>query len=164
MEEKYYSRHQLRSVNKGRGLNMITEIDPCKEPAWNEFIGSHPFGLIYHLSGWKQLIENSFHHMKGHYFAIKNGDSEIKAALPVFEVRSWILGDRLVSIPFATLCDPLVSNQKQFMDLFGAVKGLSKELQSSYIEIRTLNSSELISGASPGKNYSCAIFCASTGT
>lgn len=134
---------------------MITKIDPCKDPGWDEFVQSHPLGLIYHLSGWKRLIENSFHHMKGHYFVI-NGDKQIKAALPVFEVRSWLLGNRLVSIPFATLCDPLVADRKEFEDLFGAVKSLSEELNSSYVEIRAMNSSSLISGATPGKKpYLC---------
>lgn len=134
---------------------MITKIDPFEEPRWDKFVEGHPFGLIYHLSGWKRLIENSFKHMKGHYFVI-NGDNEIKAALPVFEVRSWLIGDRLVSIPFATLCDPLVSDKNEFTDLFGAVKALSKELRSSYVEIRTLNSAGLISGESLGKkSYLC---------
>jgi len=134
---------------------MITKIDPCKEPGWDGFVQDHPLGLIYHLSGWKRLIESSFHHMKGHYFVI-NGDKQIKAALPAFEVRSWILGNRLVSIPFATLCDPLVSDRNEFSELFGAVKGLSKELSTSYVEIRTMSSSGLISDATPGrKPYLC---------
>lgn len=123
--------------------DKVIEIDPCREPAWNLFIERHPFGLMYHLAEWKNLIENCFGHMKGHYFVLKETE-EIKAALPVFEVKSWIFGDRLVSIPYATLCDPLVSGRNEYELLLGAVKDLSRNLKSTYIEIRALNSSGFI--------------------
>lgn len=130
--------------------NKVIAIDPCEEPAWDEFIGRHPFGLIYHLSGWKSLIESSFGHMKGHYFVLKDSE-KIKAALPVFEVKSWIFGNRLVSIPFATICDPLVSNHNEYGLLWGAVKDLRQDLKSCYIELRALNATRFID-QSPGRN------------
>ncbi len=130
--------------------NKLIEIDPCREPAWNGFIERHPFGLIYHLSEWKRLIESCFGHMRGHYFVL-NGNGEFTAALPVYEVKSWILGNRLVSIPYATICDPLVSNRSEFETLLGAAKKLSRQLDSKYIEVRVLNSTGLL-GQSPEKN------------
>lgn len=136
------------------GENKLIEIDPCEEPAWNEFIDRHPFGLIYHLSEWKRLIENCFGHMKGHYFVL-TGSDEIKAALPVYEVRSWLLGNRLVSIPFATICDPLVSSRNEFEDLFGAVKNLFRGLDSRYIEVRALYSTEFLDQSLRKSSFKC---------
>lgn len=134
--------------------DKVIEIDPCREPAWNLFIERHPFGLMYHLAEWKNLIENCFGHMKGHYFVLKETE-EIKAALPVFEVKSWIFGDRLVSIPYATLCDPLVSGRNEYELLLGAVKDLSRNLKSTYIEIRALNSSGFIDQQKAGSSFKC---------
>jgi hypothetical protein len=134
--------------------NKLIEIDPCREPAWNEFIERHPFGLIYHLAEWKRLIENCFGHMKGHYFVLNGGDG-IKAALPVYEVKSWIFGNRLVSIPFATICDPLVSSRNEYEILFGAVKDLFRDLNASYIEIRALNSTGFINQSRGSSSFKC---------
>jgi hypothetical protein len=81
-----------------------------------------------------------------------NETDRIKAALPVYEVKSWIFGNRLVSIPFATICDPLVSSRTEFEFLLAAARNLSRELNSRYIEVRALNSTALL-GHSPGKSF-----------
>lgn len=119
-------------------------IDPVNDPRWDLFVLNHPFGYICHLSGWKQILEESFPHMKGHYLAIvDSSDNNIRAALPVFEVRSLFAGNRLVSIPFATICDPLVSSDKDITKLLDAVIDLSNNLGTSRIEIRATASTHL---------------------
>lgn len=125
--------------------DIITTIDPIKDKRWDKFVEDHPFGWLYHLSGWKQIIEKSFSHIIGHYLVLidKNNDF-IKAGLPIYEVKSWITGNRLVSIPFATFCDPLISNRDEMRNIFEAVLNLSKEIGASHIEINTHESSPLI--------------------
>ena len=121
----------------------LSIIDPLKDERWDNFVKQHPFGWLCHLSGWKQVLESSFKHIKGHYLVLLNG-CEIKAALPLFEVRSWLTGNRLVSIPFATLCDPLISTTEDMTKLFQGAVNLSKQLGISSIEIKTLSSYPLI--------------------
>jgi hypothetical protein len=71
-------------------------------------------------------------------------NNQIQAGLPVFEVESWLTGKRLVSIPFATLCDPLISSSEEMRILFDSALNLSNKFGGSYIEIRTLSSPPLI--------------------
>ncbi len=123
----------------------VTLIDPITDPRWDAFVENHPYGWICHLSGWKQVLEKSFPHMKGHYLALMDETSnQIKAGMPVFEVKSWLTGKRLVSIPFATLCDPLVSTSDDLLKLLEAAKNLSNDLKTSYIEIRAMNSNSFM--------------------
>jgi CelD/BcsL family acetyltransferase involved in cellulose biosynthesis len=130
----------------------IALIDPLQDPRWDRFVENHPFGWICHLSGWKQVLETTFNHMQGYYFALLDDAGErIEAGLPVFHVRSRILGDRLVSIPFATLSDPLISTAEQFADLFSAVNDLSATLKAGFIEIRTLHAASLLRDGRLGK-------------
>lgn len=132
--------------------NNIQLIDPCKDPRWDNFVEKHPFGWICHLSNWKQALENSFRHMKGYYFAIvDDAGKEIRAALPVYTVKSWLTGNRLVSIPFASLCDPLISENEDLTCLLQSAINLSKEIKSSFIEIRTLSSPSMIKNNQLGK-------------
>jgi len=135
-------------------MSVVMLIDPLKDARWDKFVQEHAFGWIVHLSGWKKVIEQTFPHMKGYYFALIDKDTNaIKAGLPVYEIRSWLTGNRLVSIPFATLCDPLVSNVQQSEMLIAEAIRLMDQLKSSYIEIKTLNVSFLEDHESLSSNH-----------
>jgi len=121
----------------------VTEIDPVIDPRWDAFVENHPFGWLSHLSGWKRALETSFNHLRGHYIALIRGGA-IDAALPIYEVKSRITGRRLVSIPFATLSDPLVGTCEDGAALFQAALDLAKELGADAVEVRTLLSGDLI--------------------
>lgn len=120
-------------------------IDPGNDRRWDEFVTHHPFGWICHLSGWKQVLERSFKHIKGHYLIVLDEKgTHIRSALPLFEVRSWLTGNRLVSVPFATLCDPLISSSEDFEPLMDEALELAGALKISRIQIRMLAADGLI--------------------
>jgi CelD/BcsL family acetyltransferase involved in cellulose biosynthesis len=126
-------------------MSKIELLDPTRDERWDDFVVSHPFGWLCHLSGWKRVLEDSFRHMKGHYFAILDDSGEsIQAALPVYQVNSWLTGRRLVSVPFATLSDPLVRDSEELETLLSAAVRLYESSNSSYIEIRALNATQLL--------------------
>lgn len=125
---------------KSRGPSRryaVVSIDPLTDTRWDTFVENHPYGWICHLSGWKRVLENTFPHMKAHYLALEDSKGEIKAALPLYEVRSRITGNRLVSIPFATLSDPLVSDSDQLDRLLGVAETILRDMKGGYLEIRT---------------------------
>lgn len=132
-----------RSFKSG---SLVTEfIDPSNDDRWDEFVEQHPFGWLSHLSSWKNVVEGSFDHMKGYYPALVDaGNGQIKAALPVFEVDSWLTGRKMVSIPWATLSDPLVLCKEEFDLLAGEVKKLSEQRGAKHVEVRTLHTAPLI--------------------
>ena len=135
-------------------MKAIQIIDPIKDIRWDHFVSKHPLGWICHLSGWKRVLENSFPHMKGYYIALRAESEEgFQAGLPIFHVRSRILGNRLVAAPFATLFDPLVSSARQFRPLLEAVRGLAAELKTGSIEIRALAAGRLMEGCGLAASY-----------
>jgi hypothetical protein len=116
-------------------------IDPERDEKWDTFVDSHPHGWITHLSGWKQVMGKSFKQLKGYYLALPNDDKKsYRAALPLFEVNSWLTGNKLVSTPFATLSDPLVTDGTDLDKLIKAAQLLKIHLKSKYIEIRAFHS------------------------
>lgn len=126
-------------------MGNIKLIDPIEDSRWDQFVENHPFGWIHHLSAWKECLEKSFKHIKGFYLTrLDDSGKNIKAGLPVFHVKSWLIRKRLVSIPFATLCDPLITTNNDMAILFEAALNLSKKQKSSYIQIRTNLSASLI--------------------
>ncbi|MEI8139866.1 MAG: GNAT family N-acetyltransferase [bacterium] len=132
---------------------QVTLIVPETDPRWDRFVESHPLGMVYHLSGWKRVMEASFPHMKGHYLTLLDGTSDnIRAAMPLFEVRSWLTGKRLVSIPFASGCDPLISTSDDFAILFDSSLSLSRKLGISRVEIRTYRALPLVQDGRLGRS------------
>ncbi|MCK6620526.1 MAG: GNAT family N-acetyltransferase [Calditrichaceae bacterium] len=115
----------------------IVFIDPEKDERWDQFVENHEMGLIYHLSGWKKVIEKTFPHIRGIFLAVVE-NNEIKAALPIYEVKSWLTGHRFVSVPFAQFCDPLVSSA---IDLKLILQKIQDEHKAESLEIKTMNSS-----------------------
>lgn len=105
-------------------------------PEWDVFVEKHPLGLIYHLSSWKRIIEKAFGHIGGHILAIENESGNIIAGIPIYTVKSWLTGNRLVSIPFATICDPLVSSPSDMEILLTALVDFQKEIGAHHIEVR----------------------------
>lgn len=86
-------------------------LSDAELPEWDAWVDRHPLSVVYHGSAWKRVLETAFPHMRGRVAALKDAQTgSILGGLPVYEVRSWILGTRRVSIPFASICDPLVSN------------------------------------------------------
>ena len=113
------------------------EVGRLDEPSWDRFVEAHPLGWVCHLSDWQRVLQESFPHITGHLLVIRDSTS-IRAGIPVYQVNSWLSGNRLVSIPFATLCQPLVSGPEDKDQLLDAVLEFSRAGGSRYVEIRTM--------------------------
>jgi hypothetical protein len=104
---------------------------------WDAFATRHPLGLVYHLSAWQRVIESAFGHIRGRFLVVRDASGQIQAGLPVYTVSSWLLGNRTVSVPFATMCDPLISTKEEFDLLWPAIEETYERHRSRRIEIRT---------------------------
>ena len=124
-------------------------LTPADFADWDAFASRHPFGLVYHLSAWKEALEKSFSHIKGNFLVLRDvGSGEIAAGIPVYTVRSWLLGNRIVSIPYASIFDPLISSNDQFRLLLLELFALQRKTGSGFIELRTLKTAPLITAPS----------------
>lgn len=104
---------------------------------WDAFVASNERGTLYHQSKWQRVVEGAFPHIRGHFLAVVKSDSDaIIAGMPLYEVRSWILGNRLVSSPYSNWCDPLVSSDEQLELLLAEARKLGDSLGVKRIEIK----------------------------
>lgn len=118
-------------------MGTVHWLSPEEQGDWDAFVIRHPLGLVYHLSGWQRVLETAFGHIRGRFLALKDESGRIQAGLPVYTVKSWLLKDRTVSVPFATMCDPLIASKEQFDQLWPAIEDTSGKERSRRIEIRT---------------------------
>lgn len=136
-------------------MGSVSILFQAQEHEWDDFVRSHSHGLIGHLSGWKEVLNRSFSHIKGRFLVLRDPtNGVIRAGVPVYFVSSPLTGRRLVSIPFATLSDPLVSSRVDMELLLKAARNLAADVKASRIEIRTLASAHLI-GSSDYRRVDC---------
>ncbi len=118
-------------------INTIQWLSPDEQGEWDAFVSAHPLGLVYHLSAWQRVLESAFGHIRGRVLVLRDADGQIRAGLPIYQVKSWLLKNRTVSVPFATMCDPLVSTREEFDLLWPAIEEAAGRNNSQRIEIRT---------------------------
>jgi serine/alanine adding enzyme len=116
--------------------NRVVLLDANQLGRWDEFVEKHPLGSIYHTSSWRQVVECTYS-LKPFYFTLRDENGEIRAGLPLFEIRSFMSRNRLSTLPCAQSCDPLVSSEEQYLELKKAALGFAGERNLNSWELKT---------------------------
>lgn len=93
------------------------------------------FISAFHSDGWRQALQATY----GYSFVDARWEAGEKA-VAFGGVKSWLTGRRLVSLPFADHCEPLVSGCEGAMALAEWIRREYVRGKWSYIEIRPLDS------------------------
>ena len=76
----------------------ITTLQDADTSQWDQYVLASEMASIYHLSGWRDIIERTFGH-RTHYLMAMEGH-DILGILPLVIMKSFLFGKFLVSIPF----------------------------------------------------------------
>jgi len=114
---------------------QVKIIDPSKDKRWDDFVGSHPQGTVFHLSNWARVLQKTYGYIP-YYVILENSDKKIKAGCPFFLIKSWLTGNRLVCLPFTDACSPLASSDEDIESLFSTTIEKAKKEEADYIEVR----------------------------
>jgi hypothetical protein len=126
-------------------ITVVDWLRAAHESEWDAFASQHPSGQIYHLSSWKRVLESAFPQIRGRFLVARDGETgHIQGGMPVYTVKSWLLGNRIVSVPFATMCDPLISSAEEFGLFLPELQGLQQKTKSRRVEIRTRKAADFL--------------------
>jgi len=136
----------------------INKIQSTDAPAWDNYAYNHPRATLYHLSGWKNIIEKTYSH-KAYYLMAVNS-SKLKAQsskqtgsklsamsyelngysvvgiLPLVHLKHFLFGNSLISIPFFDLGGILADDEHTEKALLSEAINLAQELEINSIELR----------------------------
>lgn len=122
----------------------ILTIEQAESKGWDNMVADHPMGSVYQHTAFGKVIASTFGHVKPYYIALVDKNDRYVGGLVLFLVKSWLTGNRLVSIPWACYGDPMTSSVGEFEILFIEVLELSQRVKASYVEIKARNSTGLL--------------------
>jgi len=106
---------------------------------WDEFVMSCPKATFFHRAGWKEVIERAFGHST--HFLIAEAGGVVEGVLPLAEVRSFLFGHSLSSLPFCVYGGVVASTDRARKALDDAAVALAERLQVDHLEYRTIEAS-----------------------
>lgn len=109
-------------------------INPVAYPHWDEIVRSHPACSIFHTAAWARVLHESYGYQP-RYFAATAG-KELRALLPVMEIKSVFTGRRGVCLPFSDYGDPILAPDMNVEEALRIVQPLAQKSAWSFFELR----------------------------
>jgi len=126
-------------------MNMYF-TNPLTDPRWDDLVSRHDLASAFHQHGWLEALSRTYGYQPLVLTTAPAG-KPMRDGLVFCRVSSWITGTRIVSLPFADHCDPLIDNKMELAEFLHRLQAERKSQQWRYIEIRPLSQ---ILGGQPG--------------
>ena len=101
------------------------------------FVRGHAKASVFHTTGWAEALQRTYAFDPIVYTTSAAGAALTNGVL-LFRVSSWLTGRRLVSVPFADHCEPLVEASDDRAAI-GATLSAAAEKDWDYVELRPLS-------------------------
>src|SRR5437764_1903006 len=86
---------------------VVHQIQPLRDTRWDGFLKRHPRASVFHTTAWLEALRRTYGYEPVVYTTTPSG-LDLTNALVFCRVESWLTGRRLVSLPFADHCEPLL--------------------------------------------------------
>jgi CelD/BcsL family acetyltransferase involved in cellulose biosynthesis len=133
-------------------LVNVYRLSPLEDPRWDRLVARHPFASVFHTTGWLRAVRLTYGYEPVALTTSSPGD-ELQDALVYCGVRSWITGRRIVSLPFADHCDPLVEHVEPLMNLCSAIERERWAAGWKYVELRSSRFGSVLPALTPSDEY-----------
>jgi len=106
------------------------------DPRWADFVASQPAATAFHHPEWARLLANCYGFRA---FAVATSDAagQIRAGLPVMEVRHFRGEPKWVSLPFTDYLPPLLAAPEEEALLCSALEQESKAAGIRRVDVRS---------------------------
>ncbi|MFA5984844.1 MAG: FemAB family XrtA/PEP-CTERM system-associated protein [Methylococcaceae bacterium] len=113
---------------------MIKTLDKANYSRWDSYVEAAKDATFFHLSGWKDAIEEAFGH-KTYYLYVEN-DGNITGILPLVHINSLLFGNNLVSNAFCVYGGIVANDDASYQQLDQEACRLAEELGVDSLELR----------------------------
>jgi CelD/BcsL family acetyltransferase involved in cellulose biosynthesis len=90
---------------------------------------------VFHSPAWVEALHRTYAYEPVIYTTAPPG-AKLTNGILLCRVRSWLTGRRMVSVPFADHCEPLVESPHQRNELLAALEAAAETQRLNYVELR----------------------------
>jgi len=104
------------------------------EKGWNEFIKGLNKAGVWYTQEWQRILRDEYGYKP--FYLMAEEDGNVCGVLPLFQVKSIITGNRLVSLPFSYDCGPIATSDEVLTQLIAEAERLLSKLNCDYLELK----------------------------
>jgi hypothetical protein len=141
-----------------QALVRVYEVDPLGDAKWQRLVERHRNASIFHHVGWL----NALHLTYGYEPVVLTTSpptSDLENGMLFCRIRSWVTGNRIVSLPFSDHCAFLCEPDEKFESLICHLHTARAGQRWKYLELRpvsrTFEEAVQTLGFKPAANYVC---------
>jgi len=101
---------------------------------WDTYVHESPGASLYHLLGWKRIIERTFGHTTYYLYAVQN--NHLAGILPLVCMKSILFGKFLISLPFFNYGGIVTDSEKTRKCLLAKAIDIAYSERAEYIELK----------------------------
>ena len=120
-------------------LHRLQPGDAANAARWDAFVVACPEATFFHRSAWQQVMRDVFGHAT--HFLYAERDGAIVGVLPLAQVKSWLFGHALVSLPFCVYAGVASTDEAAAQALEAEAGHIAQALGAEHLELRQLTRS-----------------------
>ena len=123
----------------------VYTLDPLGDPRWAQLVSSHPSASVFHTIPWLQAIQRTYGYTPVVYTTCPPS-APLSNGIVLCQIRSWLTGRRMVSLPFSDHCDPLLDGTDSALAIGESLRRSVKEGTWKFVELRATEDVQLGDG------------------
>jgi CelD/BcsL family acetyltransferase involved in cellulose biosynthesis len=131
----------------------IHVINPLADKRWDGLAANHPHASAFHQRGWLEALARTYGY-KPLALTSASAGQPLSDGIVLCRVSSWITGTRMVSLPFADHCEPLLNGLGESAEFMSRLREECDRQRWRYVELRPLSGApEAGQGLLPSGSY-----------
>lgn len=112
-------------------------LDALNDPRWAELLAWHPDASVFHTPAWLGALRACYGYEPVAYTSAAAGEP-LRDGLVFCRVRTWLTRERMVSVPFADHCQPLLAPGPEGAASWRRLAAAAQRDRRGYLEVRPL--------------------------
>jgi CelD/BcsL family acetyltransferase involved in cellulose biosynthesis len=117
---------------------FVHTFNPLEDPRWTSFVDVHLQSSVFHTSSYLDALRRTYGYQPIVYTTSVPGEP-LANGVVLCRVSSWLTGSRLVSVPFADHCEPLVAGARDRAAIVAAIQKTVRDGKLKYAQIRAIH-------------------------
>ena len=112
--------------------------NPLSDARWDELVARHPRASVFHERGWLEALNRTYGYEPVLLTSTPQG-KPLQDGIVLCRVSSWVTGTRLVSVPFADHCEPLLDDISEIGKFLSWMRAECASQLLKYVELRPVS-------------------------